>query len=348
MTLMPRKKGDPLSSLAYLDAVYGKTEPLYAFSAETEVEWKSWHRSLKRKLKELLGGFPDATPLKVEILEEVDLTHSRRLRLSIHTEPKTVVPAYLFIPNGVERKAPAMLAVHGHGSQNDVVGIAETEDDVQLINSERRDCAVQLAQRGYVTLAPVLRGFGGRRELNERGQATSRNNSCRQISLNAILLGKTDIGMQVWDIMRCVDYLQALPEVDPKRIGILGKSFGGAVSMYTSALDSRLQVTILSASFGLFHDTLMSLFHCECNYVPGILQYADMPDIAALIAPRPLLIESGSRDPIWPQPSAKKGYNHAARAYSVLGARERIAIDAFEGGHVFSGRKAFAWLEKWL
>jgi fermentation-respiration switch protein FrsA (DUF1100 family) len=83
-------------------------------------------------------------------------------------------------------------------------------------------------------------------------------------------------------------------------------------------------------------------------YVPRILKYAEMSDLAALIAPRPLLIESGNQDPIFPLQAAKAAYKELQRVYRLLDVPERLNRDIFVGGHQFGGRKAFDWLARWL
>ena len=88
----------------------------------------------------------------------------------------------------------------------------------------------------------------------------------------------------------------------------------------------------------------MATIHCECNYVPGILRFAEMADLAALIAPRPLLIEAGTADPIFPVDAVRAGCAEVARAYALLGVDGNFDQDIFEGGHRFSGAKAFDWL----
>jgi fermentation-respiration switch protein FrsA (DUF1100 family) len=92
----------------------------------------------------------------------------------------------------------------------------------------------------------------------------------------------------------------------------------------------------------------MSTIHCDCNYVPGILPYAEMADLAALIAPRPLLIEAGTDDPIFPVDEVRIASEQVARVYRLLGAPDLFDQDIFEGGHRFSGNKTFDWFARWL
>jgi cephalosporin-C deacetylase-like acetyl esterase len=152
--------------------------------------------------------------------------------------------------------------------------------------------------------------------------------------------------------MRAIDYLQTLPEVDANRIGCAGLSEGGKRTLYLAALDERLKVAVISGYFCALKSTIQ---HWEafsgwdiCNYLPGLLQYADYPDIAALIAPRALLIENGTQDSLYPLESVKEAFAAVKSAYEQLGFSDRVDFDLFEGGHKFSGAKAFDWVDKWL
>ena len=89
----------------------------------------------------------------------------------------------------------------------------------------------------------------------------------------------------------------------------------------------------------------MAVRHCACNYIPGILNVADMADIAGLIAPRPVFVESGERDPIFPSGATRCALDDLRRVYRVFGAEERVASHFFPGAHEWGGDPAIDWLE---
>jgi len=332
------------STLQYLNGVYEKLRPSMGFRAETREEWREWRDKLRAKLVELLGGFPqEKCPLNPEVLETVEEERYIREKVVFDSEPGASVPAYVLIPKGVTSngKARALLCLHGHGrGKDDVAGIATNEVDRQrFIRPLNYDYAHQFAERGYFVLAPDARCFG------ERGQDGM---TCTWAFTSGLLMGKIMVGMRVWDAIRAIDYLQTRPEVDGERIGCVGLSWGGTHTIYTAALDERIKVAVVSGYFGGFKDVLIDRGCCPCQYVPNILKYADLPDIVSLIAPRPLLIENGTRDPLYTLEVVKEEYTRVERVYNLLGAGDRIDIDIFEGGHQFSGRKAFDWVEKWL
>lgn len=172
--------------------------------------------------------------------------------------------------------------------------------------------------------------------------------SCQSLALNALLMGKTVLGMRVWDVMRTLDYIATRHEETTSGIGCIGLSGGGTTTLYVAAVEPRVTVAVLSGAFSSFRSSIMSTIHCECNYLPGILQYAEMADLAALIAPRCLLIEAGTQDPIFPIDEVRVASQQVARVYTLLGVPDHFAEDIFEGGHRFSGNRTFDWFAKWL
>src|SRR5206468_8309980 len=124
--------------------------------------------------------------------------------------------------------------------------------------------------------------------------------ACEPAAGGALMVGRTMIGWRVWDIMRTIDYMATRPELDAGRFGCMGISGGGTATLFAAALDERLRVVMVSSYLNTFRDSVGSLAHCIDNYVPGILNWAEMHDIAGLIAPRPLFVESGEHDAIFP------------------------------------------------
>jgi len=204
----------------------------------------------------------------------------------------------------------------------------------------------------FITFVPEARGFGEREKESEKVSNPREEEeyltSCRKSSFNSMLLGHPIIGRKVWDIMRAIDYLQTREEVDPAKIACLGLSMGGTITMYTTAVEERIKVAVISCYLNTFKDSIMAMEQCECNYLPEVLNYGEMYDICALIAPRPLLIESGKNDPIFPFYASEFAFNKVKKVYKSLGEEDKLAWDVFEGEHRFSGKMAFDWLKRWL
>jgi hypothetical protein len=141
----------------------------------------------------------------------------------------------------------------------------------------------------------------------------------------------------VWDVMRTVDYIQTRPELDANRVGLMGISGGGTVTLFGAALEPRIKAAMVSGYLNTFVDSIGSLSHCIDNYVPGILNWAEMHDIGGLIAPRPLFSEAGERD-----------NNRVKDIYTVFGAADRAEQEIFPDEHVFWGKKGIPFLKKHL
>jgi hypothetical protein len=105
---------------------------------------------------------------------------------------------------------------------------------------------------------------------------------------------------------------------------------------------------VVSGYFNTFRDSIMAVRHCLCNFVPGIVNLVEMVDIAGLVAPRPLLIETGTHDPIFPTEAAQRAYQDLQKVYDVFEVTENLDIDIFEGEHAWSGAKAYDWLVHWI
>jgi dienelactone hydrolase len=350
---MPNLTDFELRTLPGLWSWYEQAPRQLAFRAHTSAEAAAWQLALRERLAALLGGFPDrSVDLDPHTFERVEEDGYTRELVVFQSRPGEYVPCYALLPHGASAPLRPVIALHGHGSggARPLVGLAANQAEAESMRSQNNDYARRLARRGFVVFAPVLRGFAERMEdpqLRDNAD-TAWQSSCRAVAVNALLLGRTLLGLRVWDVLRLIDYIRARPEPLADAIGCVGLSGGGTVTLFSAALDERIACVVISGYFNTFRDSLMAISHCLCNYVPGILQYAEMADIAGLIAPRPLLIESGERDPIFPIAATREALEELSRVYAVFGAPERLDADLFDGEHRWSGAKAYDWLGRWL
>jgi len=255
--------------------------------------------------------------------------------------------AFLLLPHNLEKARAAVIALHGHGPGKVVpAGIIESKQVRRLIEEGERDYAVQAVRRGYVALAPDLRGFG---EMMLREDVKARRaNSCTTLASRLVHLGQTVLGFRVSDIGACVDYLCSRSEVDKARIWCLGQSGGGTATLFTAGTDKRIAGAILSCCFCTFAASIMSIHHCPCNYLPGLQLIAETYDIAALIAPRPLFIIAGKHDGIFPLDGVHAAYVKLERIYREAGAAHNLELYVGEGGHRFYSERAWPFLQEHL
>lgn len=327
----------------------GKARPQLAWAAPEDPEGHV--HALREALQRCLGEHPESVPLEVETgMEEESGSYIRR-RVSFAVEPGSRACGWLLVPGGLEGPAPAMICLQGHTSGGHIsAGMERVEGDAERIAGER-DFAVQAVRRGYVALALEQRCFGERmdgREPSVRGHYDfddfCTDERCRHQAMVALLLGRTLVGERVHDTRCALDFLSALPEVDAGRIFCMGNSGGGTVSFYAACMDERISGIMVSCAFCTYGSSIVRVDHCCDNYLPGALKLFEMPDLAALVAPRPFVVVSGREDPIFPREGVFEAMATARRIYGHFGASPRIAHVEGDGGHRFyAGSGWAAW-----
>lgn len=339
----------------YLRARFRAASRTLGFRAQSTDEWRFWRQDLRAKLREL-QGLHRMTPIppNPRITETVQCPGYRRQRVEIDTEPGVTMPFYVLIPDNLTGTVPPVIAAHGHSSGGKLApaGVDDNPLIRKTIDEHNYDYGVQTALRGYVVFCPDARGFGERREWLYAKPEQILDSSCRQLAHMGIPLGLTVAGMWTWDLMVLLDYIQTRPEVQGEKIGCIGLSGGGLQTLWLSALDERVACAVISGYFYGVEDSLLHLSgNCDCNFIPHLWEYADMGDVAALIAPRPLLIETARQDPLnGPRgmENVLEQYAITAGAYHLLGVADRLTHDTFNGGHVWHGTVAYDWLDRWL
>jgi hypothetical protein len=127
-------------------------------------------------------------------------------------------------------------------------------------------------------------------------------------------------------------------------MGAMGISGGGMHTFFSTCLDPRIRACVVSGYYSTFRDSILAMSHCACNFVPGLAPFGEMYDLVGLIAPRPMLVEAGTRDPIFPIAAVERSVARARQVYNVWGASDQVETDYFEGRHQISGRRAYDFL----
>jgi hypothetical protein len=128
----------------------------------------------------------------------------------------------------------------------------------------------------------------------------------------------------------------------------MGISGGGTITLFATALEPRLKAALVSGYLNTFRDSIGSLSHCIDNYVPGILNWAEMYDVAGLIAPRSLFAESGERDNIFPVAASRESFDRVRDIYRVFRAEHQFDFEIFPDEHAFWGRRGIPFLVRQL
>jgi len=319
------------------------------FRAQSRKQAEAWQKKLHAKVVELLGGFPDTRiPLRPQTLEVRDFPAYRREKLVFQSRPGMSVLAYLILPKQARSAIPAVICISGHGrGVDDLVGIDLEGRNRTDKPPYQHDFALQVAEAGMAAVAIEPLGFGARRDPVNKKKGLAQK-ACEPAAGAALLLGQTILGWRVWDIMRTVDWIETRPELDAHRIGTMGISGGGTASLFSAALEPRVKAAMVSCYLNTFRDSIMSVAHCIDNYVPGILNWAEMYDVAGLIAPRPFFSEAGQRDPIFPLAASRESFRRVKAIYEVFGAADSAEQKTYDMPHEFSGADGIPFMARHL
>lgn len=287
---------------------------------------------LRSKLMECLGGpWPTPCPLRPQVLQIHRKDTYRIEWVRYEVELGDWVPALLLVPDSVDadHPAPGVAVWHQH---NEEWHLGKSEP-AGLVGNPMHHTGVALVQLGYVVLCPDALGFEERQDSVLRGGDYE-----RFVFLRYLVAGQCLAWKNILDMCRAIDYLQSRPEVQQNRIGCYGHSMGATHTWLVGPWEERLRCLVANCclpTYAAIHRT--KLLHCFSNFVPGWLQYGDTPDIAALIAPRPLLMTFGELDQMSPIEEVRTGIQTIAQAYQHAGAPENFRAYIEPGvGHVLS------------
>ncbi len=297
-------------------------------------DFTTWRAAARARLRELLGPLPERAALDVKIEFEQENKLYREIRFVFTSEQWVDVPCHLLIPRQGRAPFPLVICLQGHTTGMHIsLGRARFAGDAQDI-AGNRDFAIQAVRQGYAALAIEQRCFGERKD--QRPAAVVHfERGCRHAAMTALLLGRTLIGDRAWDVSRAIDALAQFPEIDLSQIGCMGNSGGGTVAYYAACLDERITIAMPSCAVCTFAASIGKIDHCEDNYIPGILRYFEMGDLAGLIAPRPLILVAGREDGIFPIAGVQESYQTIQAIYAAAGAADRCRLVIGPKGHRF-------------
>lgn len=324
------------------------------FQAESVEEAEEWQRRVRPALSEAVG-FNDlpAAPLEPILIERVERGDHLREKWLLQTWKGALMPVYLVLPKGRPGPYPVVVAFHGHGyGAKDVIGLWEDGEERLTPDGYHKDFGLELARQGFAVAVPEISCFGERRTdfsyLNSLiGQPIP--DTCDHTARLAFHLGGSVVGLRGHDALRLVDWLETRPDLDTRRLGAMGISGGGMHTLFSACLDPRIRACVISGYYSTFKDSILAMQHCACNFVPGLHRFGEMYDLIGLVAPRPVLVESGTYDPIFPLKAVEASVKIAReRVYRLWGAEGDFETDIFEGRHRISGQRAYDFLREKL
>jgi dienelactone hydrolase len=325
---------DKIDLLAYKDA---------RGNVKRVISAKDWYKRRSQILDDMqlvMGPLPDASkkvPLDLQIIKETQVGNVRLIKISFATEKNDRVPAYLLIPIDLIGPVPGILCLH------QTIEI-EKEEPAGLGGNPNLNYASELANRGYVTLAPDYPNFG-----------EYRFDPYKNGYLSATMKG-------IWNHMAAVDLLQSLPEVDPEKIGCIGHSLGGHNALFLSVFDERIKAVVTSCGFNSFfkyyggdltgwsHKGYMPLIASVYDKNPAKMPF-DFTEILAALAPRPVFINAPLKDSNFEISGVYDCVNAAKPVYKLLKASDKIIMINPDAPHDFppqAREAAYSFLDKEL
>ena len=299
--------------------------------------WKQRRPELRRQLLEMLGlsPLPARTPLKPQITGVLEREAYRIEKVVFQSLPGLYVTGNFYVPKIGPERLPTILYLCGHAPHP--LGAK--------VNYQDR--AAWFASHGFACL--IL-------DTLEFGEVAGIHHGTHDLNLwHWLSLGYTPAGTEVWNAMRAIDYLETRPEVDPRRIGVTGISGGGAITWYLAAVDERVRAAAPVCStftFGSQASGWRASGQCDCIYFHNAYGW-EFPMVAALIAPRPLLIISGRQDLDFPPDGYHDVFKRSKQVYDFYagGDSDRIREVDDDVGHSDPPqflREARQWMRRWL
>jgi hypothetical protein len=320
-----------------------ETEKLAASSladVKTLRDWTDHRAEYREQLFEMLGlsPRPAKTDLHATITGRIEHAEFFVEKLHFQSLPGLYVTADLYVPKHLTGRAPAILYGCGHATVK--------EGTVSMGNKTGyQHHGEWFARHGYVCLMIDTIQLG---ELEGVHHGTKRLGMWWWNSR-----GYTPAGVEAWNGIRALDYLQSRAEVDPEKIGMTGRSGGGAYTWYTAALDDRIKVAVPVAGITDLHNHVVDgkvQGHCDCMFMVNTYRW-DYPKLAALLAPRPLLLANSDKDGIFPLDGVLRVHSELARLYALHKASDKLGLLITEGPHKDTQDlqvPAFRWFNRWL
>jgi hypothetical protein len=338
------------SMIEYFNRIAAEWEPLLSFQGESRADFDEWHEVAHAKFMELLGEFPEPAPLEPDVVFSIEQEGIIRERVIFDAEEHMSVPCVVLRPAdlGEDGSNPAIICSHGHGQfgKEPVSGNRSAAAYVSDIQAMNYDYGWQMAKAGYLTISPDLRVFG---ERADGGNPYPGRDKCNVHFIRGAIMGIFTLTLNIFDITRCVDYLQTRPEVDGERIGMMGLSQGGTMTTFATAAEPRIKCADIIGYLNPWERFGVNRANfCGSQIVPYCYRWFDTHDIAGLIAPRPLLVEAGVHDRCFFIEDQLVSIEALKKIYAAAGAEDDLWVDVHPGPHAFAGNRAFDFFAQYL
>jgi cephalosporin-C deacetylase-like acetyl esterase len=310
---------------------------------KSKEDWEQRQSEVRVKLDQIIGKFPEKTPLNAKVTGLLKGDGFRVEKVIYESQPGLHVTAALFIPDGLEKKSPAILYCSGH-----------TWDGFR--SKVYQHAIINYVKKGFVVLAfdPVSQGER-LQYLHKKGKKSLYNTPTKEHSYaggQCFINGQSMAKYMIWDGIRSIDYLVSRVEVDSSRIGVTGRSGGGTQSVYISAFDDRILASAPENYVTSFQYLLESIGPQDAEQnLPNLLKNRlDFADLLEVRAPKPTLIVSTLSD-FFSIQGARDTYKEVKQVYRIFGVEDLVQMIEDKGGHestLKNRERTYAFFQKHL
>jgi dienelactone hydrolase len=344
-----------LSAQKMFEQLAREHKPQCAFRGRNKRDFQSWKRKTRPLVNACLGDFPGKVRPNPEKLAEFEHDGVRKQRWLIDVGRHAAVVCQVNYPPDLKRgqKRPAIQCWHGHGDfgKESVMGNDSSPERSASIKSCNYNYGHQMAQAGFITYGIDWMGKGERLENdkpNFRAGGQGRD-WCNIYYLHATMLGMTSISVNVAHGKAATDFVCKLPGVDGRRLGVMGLSGGGTMTVWSAFCDQRFKAAEIICYSDLWeYFGLRDTNYCGMQVAPGLYKLVDLPDLQGLLAPKPLLVDIGAYDACFRVDGALQCFKQVEKIYKAAAAREKLELDYFVGEHSWGGNKSVEFFAKHL
>jgi dienelactone hydrolase len=320
--------------------------------------FREWRSAARIKFRETLLAPPPAAPFRPIVIAEQDRGSYVARKIVFNISADSRVLGYVLVPKG-KGPFPAALLLHDHGGRFDIgkekvvepfgESPARSDSARAWVNKlyDGKFIGDELAKRGYVCFVTDALNWGDRSGGGSDAQ--------QAIASNLFNLGMSFAGIIAWDDCRSADFLASLPEVDTSRIAAVGLSLGSFRTWQLAALSDKITCGVCICWIGTFKGLMtngnnqtrgQSAFTMTH---PGLADYLDLPDVASIACPKPMLFFNGSEDRLFPATMVREAYAKMHQVWKSQQADDKLVTKFWNAGHVFNNEmqnEAFQWLDK--
>ncbi len=299
----------------------------YTFAAPADPEaWRARARFLREQVLVSAGlwPMPEKGPLHAHVFGRVERGDYSVEKVYFESHPGFYVTGNLYRPVGKTGPFPGVLSPHGHWAYGRLENGADGSIPARCIT---------LARQGYVVFSWDMVGYNDSRQVDHR-----------LLDPHLAQWGIGSLGLHLWNSIRSVDFLESLPDVDPSRLACTGASGGGTQTFLLTAVDDRIEV---AAPVNMISHYMQGGDVCE--NAPNLRLDTNNMEIAALTAPRPMLMVSAAGD--WTRDTPRIEFPAVESVYALLGAKDRVSTVQFIADHNYnrdSREAVYGWFARWL